>query len=417
MARWPTELSRGFGLCAVVVIGGACAEVPGDAVGVGVAPVIYGDDDRVDPSMDHRDLPDGAAERSVALVASAWELEVFHHLDGGVDDSDAGADTETPTAGERFELCPEERFAQQPSLSDCSGVLISSDIVLTAGHCFEVSDTCDRYVYGFGFRRTDDAGTIVPRFRDCAELVVREVGQLDDGSTVDYALVRLERAATASDVTPPSVRLDGVDPGETMTTVGHPLGLPLKLEPAGEVVSADRTGFNLLTDVYQGSSGSGVYDSSEHLAGLLTGGESDFEWDADRRCQSSRIIASGDADIGERAMSVRIALARACFRIPDLSVCELLRPSQTPGMGAGASDELKPSASPRPKRTLPGPDAGSFDTAPPIRFAAGEPDGLSADGGAAGGSCSVAPGPGRGSGWLWILMGPMAWLRQRRALG
>jgi hypothetical protein len=113
-----------------------------------------------------------------------------------------------------------------------------------------------------------------------------------------------------------------VSPHDAVTSFGFPQGVPLKIDPRGEILSVDRTGFDLRTDAYGGSSGSGIYDGVGDLLGILTSGQSDLTWDASRKCRVSRVIpADAGSSESERGMHVGVALARACFRSSDLEFC------------------------------------------------------------------------------------------------
>jgi hypothetical protein len=296
-----------------------CSRVPESvAVAVVAEPVIYGTDDRVEADS-RTAVPwlSKATARAVALVPVVAPAQGDAE-DAGAEDAGSDHDWAAHSAGDRFQLCAEERFGAQPSLADCSAVLLSNDIVITAGHCFDEADTCGRYLYAVSYARAEDSGVSEPTFMRCDEILIREVGQLSDGSPIDYALVRLERPYQAL---APVLRSDSVQSGEHVATIGFPEGLPLKIDPKGEVLAADSTGFRLITDAYHGSSGSGVYDTTGRLAGVLTGGQRDFDWDTDRGCEKSRVIPNEEAGEAERAMHVWIAVARACFQRPELSLC------------------------------------------------------------------------------------------------
>jgi V8-like Glu-specific endopeptidase len=302
---------------AVIAIGVGCAppQAHDPAIAAVRAPVVYGRDDRVEAER--------WADTPFAAAAIGRAVALFPAQPVQPRDDDAGAEmVRTPTtARQRFDLCADERFADQPSLGDCSGVLIAADVVLTAGHCFEAADGCDRYRYGLDFvHADDDAGASDASALGCSELVAREVGQLADGSAIDYALVRLEHPVGGRDADPP-LRALPVDPGEHLTSVGFPAGLPLKIDVNAEAVIGDRTGFRLTTDAYHGSSGSAVYDDDGALVGVLTGGQPDFERDLALKCYRSRVIDAGSAAISERAMYASIALGRACHQRPELGVC------------------------------------------------------------------------------------------------
>jgi uncharacterized protein (TIGR03382 family) len=151
-------------------------------------------------------------------------------------------------------------------------------------------------------------------------MIIREVGQLSDGSPIDYALVRLGRPFSQIEAAV-VVSAATILTGDRMSSFGFPLGVPLKVDPNGRVLATDRTGFRLSTDTYIGNSGSGIYDDMGFLAGILMTGQRDFEWDEVRHCNASRVLTSEENGAGERAMAAEVALARACHQRPELELC------------------------------------------------------------------------------------------------
>ena len=201
--------------------------------------------------------------------------------------SDGGYDIDAfafGTAGEYFDLCASEPYLDQPVPGFCSGFVVGSDLIVTAGHCITGPPDCASTAFAFGFLMNDPKTPVTHVGADdvyfCAEIVDR----IDDGS-LDYALIRTDRDIVGHPALP--VRRTGavedLPPGEDeLHVVGHPMGMPAKLagganaQPAG---TPDWFAANL--DVYAGNSGSAVVslDSSGEFyraEGVLVRGNDDF---------------------------------------------------------------------------------------------------------------------------------------------
>jgi MYXO-CTERM domain-containing protein len=133
----------------------------------------------------------------------------------------------------------------------------------------------------------------------------------DDGD-VDHAIVELDRPVVGH--TPATVRVEpaGLAEGTSVALIGHPNGLPMKIDDGGVVTwsSADATFLNATVDAFNGNSGSGVFDASGELVALLRGGMDDYV-DAGG-CNVVNVIDPPPADDGEELTYVRPALEAFC---------------------------------------------------------------------------------------------------------
>lgn len=303
--RRHTLSARALSACALLTF--ACEATPADEparLEAAAQPVIYGEDDR----RDHYDLDSGlwrdlVTESAVALVAPDRLIEV----DGGL------ALTGAPL-GESLDLCEGARFATQLRGARCSGVLIDDDLVLTAGHCVDDLAECQETRFVFDHRLIDpdtpapiDAADVF----GCAALVAR----LDDGDT-DFALIRLDRAATPAR-TPAAVRPGDLplEIGAAVTLIGAPNGLPIKVAAGGQVVR-DRADwldyFEATVDAFGGNSGSGVFDAAGAVVGVLVRGERDYT-QTDDGCSLPNVLpAEGLEDGAEDITYVARAIEALC---------------------------------------------------------------------------------------------------------
>lgn len=280
-----------------------------------VEPVVYGEDDRRDV-YEHPD----ASLRTLART-SIVALIPAHALD---DSDPANVRPLAAPLAETQRLCPGQRFAEQPTAAFCSGTLIDDDLVLTAGHCLEDEAACQstRFVFDYFY---EGPGTLATIGREdvygCRRLVVRA---LDEGS-VDYAVVQLDRPATAEGRSVAPVRLeDGpVVAGSSLAILGFGSGLPLKIDTGGRVIDPRARTLDFFvatTDSFGGNSGSGVFDlESGALVGALVRGDEDYV-EASGCFVVNVLPESGEAG-GEHVAYVRRALDALCASWPSARLC------------------------------------------------------------------------------------------------
>jgi hypothetical protein len=255
-------------LCLLLVVpltGGAAPLQPGESKAVS------GEDERKDV-YEHPDasLRTRAQQSTVALMDS-WVLDTS--------DPDSVA-FYAGTLRQEKALCPTERFLLDPAAAFCSGTLIDDDLVLTAGHCIADVTACSNTRFVFNYYRPA-AGTLEPvslaDVFSCGSLVVRQVGRVN-GQELDYAVVRLDRPATPR-FTPAPMRLTKTPlaPEQSVTTIGSEGGVPFKIDSSGLVFDPrpDTLGsFLASTGAFEGSAGSGVYDTrNTSLVGILSDGQ------------------------------------------------------------------------------------------------------------------------------------------------
>lgn len=176
----------------------------------------------------------------------------------------------------------------------CTGTLITADLFLTAGHCFDPQD--DPYGWKTPARLVNGAKTLIPAEEIATEMVVNFGYQISadtqnirepnvypieqlveyriDG--LDYAILQLGQG---SNKTLPgdahgmrATNIDGFETGDTLTVIQHPKGLPKKIE-AGTDTNIDGSFITYGDiDTLGGSSGSGVLNSSGEIVAVHTNG-------------------------------------------------------------------------------------------------------------------------------------------------
>jgi hypothetical protein len=246
---------------------------------------IYGPDDRVEwhqipPQVQNVALASPALVKpaNISLVNGRYELK-------------------TGTLERTYRLCPGEHFGAQPTAAFCSGVLVESDLVLTAGHCVReiartsISVPAADIHFVFGFKVIDPKHGAETIFGEHQVYKGKEVvgGALKGRAWIgkrlqsipddkeDWAVVRLSRAVSL-DVAKPVTnwRTTDVEQGASVYVIGYPSRLPMKYAPGAKVRQLEPSFFVANLDTFGGNSGSGVFDAQNQLAGILVRGETDY---------------------------------------------------------------------------------------------------------------------------------------------
>jgi hypothetical protein len=250
-------------LCVVALLVSCAADV-----GVEREPVVYGTDGRTEvyahPSAVHR----GIAETAIAVKIDASWIDDSNPSDVRI--------TYRRTLGEAQDLCSGQRFADQIEPGTCSGTLVDDRHILTAGHCVDTASDCSEYAWVLGFHYSA-AGTLAPLTVNDVYRCASVVAYFDDGD-VDHAFVRLDRPVTGH--TPATMRPRALSVGTPLTLIGHPNGIPMKIDSGGVVTGSASDGrwLSATVDAFSGNSGSGVFDAEGNLVALLRGGEDDYRW-------------------------------------------------------------------------------------------------------------------------------------------
>jgi len=190
--------------------------------------------------------------------------------------------------GEMFQLCPDERFRFQPSAATCSGTLVAPDIIMTAGHCYDLAhDTCKNYAWIFDYKVAKENQMSV-RVPLSSVYRCKEVLSTVDNKTADYSLIRLNRAV--SDRSPIKLSQRKVNIQDSLVLIGHPLGLPTKIADNGFVINTTEFSFSTNLDAFTINSGSGVFDAmTGEVVGILSSGATDHQ--SQNGCTKSRVLS------------------------------------------------------------------------------------------------------------------------------
>lgn len=202
------------------------------------------------------------------------------------------------TLSEARSLCAGEPFEDQIEPGTCSGTLVDDRYILTAGHCMDSVGDCTDKVWVLGWRHVAD-GELNALTPDDVYGCARVLAHFDDGR-IDHAFVELDRPVVGHSAAPVRVERAGLAVGTSVALIGHPNGIPMKIDSGGEVTVNHPmlTSLRATVDAFNGNSGSGVFDDAGNLVALLRGGETDYV-DAGG-CNIVNVIDPPPTDDGEQ---------------------------------------------------------------------------------------------------------------------
>ncbi len=185
-------------------------------------------------------------------------------------------------------LCRDEPYLNQPTAAFCSGVLVTPDIVATAGHCVACTEP-NQVAVVFGYVMEDDLTPVVTFQPDqvyrCSDVIVCQEGD------PDWSLIRLGRPV--QNHVPMLARMaERAEEGQSLLITGHPYGMPRKYDGAA-VLKRNPTEafFEANFDAAPGNSGSPVFnlDTLEIEGLLVSGPATGFEEDTVLGCDRTRV--------------------------------------------------------------------------------------------------------------------------------
>lgn len=225
------------------------------------------------------------------------------------------------TNGNFNALCPGQRWWNQPVVLERSGeafgsfgytgYLVAPDLVLTCWHGWDHFQHA-RQVAILDYATRPDSEVPVDLPADSViEVAPTPVFGPDRAIETalcagDWVLLRLVRSVARAVV---PTQIAAPRPGAPVYTLGHALGLPLKLAQGGRVLGVAGAAFRVALDTYTGNSGSPVFDADSHaLIGIVSEGPpgvGDFTPQADQQCYAYRPATA--------AAGGTLCVAASCF--------------------------------------------------------------------------------------------------------
>ena len=230
--------------------------------------VIYGEDNRVDVYESNNAFFVDLSRSTAAMISST---NIKSNADGSF--------TVTGDTLQSIGLCSSERFSQQISSAVCSGFLVAKDIIVTAGHCYAESTSCQNYKWVFDFKSSDSG--VDPEIQVSANSVYsckKVVAQvLNNYNKTDYSVIKLDREVEGYE--PLEVRKTGkIENNTPIVVIGSPTGIPTKIADGATVRSnSNAVYFTTNLDTYGGNSGSAVFNVATGVVeGILVRGDNDY---------------------------------------------------------------------------------------------------------------------------------------------
>lgn len=248
---------------------------------------VYDQDDR--KTLDEADEPTAQFAPIVALLTRRHRVS-----------PQMSQPLNAPIFGKVFGMCEDEPFFQERTLGDCTGFLISEDLLLTAGHCVKSELECLQRAIVLNYHTPQQPILQKSDLFTCSSVVARL-----EKSNGDLALIQLDRRVPLSSTQRLlSIEETPIGAHESIKILNHPFGVSLKVSQLESNPLHDGAYFSAKADVSGGSSGApAIEPSSGRLAGVLIGGEIDLVWDKRSGCNRNK-VCEGSSCGGEKFATI-----------------------------------------------------------------------------------------------------------------
>lgn len=231
--------------------------------------VVYGEDNRLDLYEVKNKLFRKLAQSTAGMVS----LNMLERTE------DSFALSKNITLEQGLNVCPSEKFADQPLAANCSGFLVGDDLLVTAGHCYSgmSANSCRTHAWVFDYAMKSSSDINTDSIPSENVYFCKKVVKVKFDNNEDFAVIQLDRKVTNRE--PLQYRKQGkVTKNTPLVVIGHPSMLPTKVSPGGTVLLNDgKFQFTTTLDTFQGNSGSAVFNAKTGMVeGILVSGKTDY---------------------------------------------------------------------------------------------------------------------------------------------
>lgn len=209
---------------------------------------------------------------------------------------------------DKFRLCPEESFREEPYVTGSSGFAVGNRVFLTAGHCIDTANYANHRIV-YGYRMMEDRQPVLVIRKEDVYRIKKIIAYQENNGGPDFCVLETMEDFPASSI----LKLRGqgkIADSQKVYVAGYPEGLPLKLslnayvQENGEVIT-----FKINSDTFKGNSGSPVINDENGLVEgiLIAGHPKSYEYI--RRCYEPKQCAMNLSNCtGERIMRISAIL-------------------------------------------------------------------------------------------------------------